>query len=108
MLVIKTRRSLHSPLTGISCCLPSFNFKPSEDPETPIQCYYEFLAREILADAPAGCELLFLFVFLLIQSPSLSPAGITLGGTILSISRQPGAPSLVQAGAAVPGGPSPA
>lgn len=79
VLVIKSSRSLHSILVGIDRCLPSFNFKPSEDPETPIQCYYEFLARGILADAPAGCELLFLFVFLLIQSPSLSPAGITLG-----------------------------
>lgn len=39
---------------GIACRLPSFNFKPWEDPETLLQCYYEFLAREILADVPAG------------------------------------------------------
>lgn len=99
--MIKSSRSLHSTLVGIDRCLPSFNFKPSEDPETPIQCYYEFLACGILADAPRWLRITFpvclsaypvtLFV------SCRNHAGVGGGVAILSISRQPRAPSLVQA-----------
>lgn len=63
--------------TGSSSWPPSFHF---ESAETPTRCHCERLAGDILADVPAGYELLFLFVFLLNQSASLSPERTTLQG----------------------------
>lgn len=71
--------------TGSSTCSPSLHCEPSGDPEAPRQCYCEFLVCAILAHAPAGFELLFLFVFLLHHSPSLSPDRIMLPGNPLPL-----------------------
>lgn len=50
---------------------PSFHCEPSGDPDTRVQWDCAFLACDMLADAPAGDELLSLFVFRLNRSPCL-------------------------------------
>lgn len=82
--------------------------------ETPTQCHCERLAGDILADVPAGYELLFLFVFLFNQPASLSPERTMLQGnpenhrcfSHVQVWNEE-AQLLGEAGAAAPGGTGP-